>query len=346
MLYCQYAKAPKGGEKKGVVVMKKFLSLLVALVMLCSAVGVLAEESKPVIGISWSYAEQNESYLNTYCRVIEAAGGIPVQIAQIVSSDVAYDEGGTILPEYIEESGMLKQEYADKIKALDYDTTNLAEAMEGVDGVFFVGGEDVSPTLFAAPMPELNNGEEINATRDISDYLLMGYCLDNDIPLFGACRGEQVLGIVSGCQFLQDIPNYYASMGAAYDDCHRMPPGTPNRTYARHDVELVGTDSIFYGIVGADTLENVSSWHHQAVIGVDGTDLTVVSKTVAEGLTIIEGIERPDKTFCLGLQFHPENDVVMMLNGEEEICNFEICLGVFEALVAAAAGTAELDKAA
>ena len=79
--------------------------------------------------------------------------------------------------------------------------------MQGIDGVFFTGGEDVSPSLFAKPQTEANEGEEINATRDISDYTLMAYCLENDVPTLGACRGEQVLGIVSGAGFIQDIPN-------------------------------------------------------------------------------------------------------------------------------------------
>ena len=58
--------------------------------------------------------------------------------------------------------------------------------MQAIDGVFFTGGEDVSPSLFKVPEKEKNEGEEINATRDISDYMLMAYC-----PSKRTCRRSQ-----------------------------------------------------------------------------------------------------------------------------------------------------------
>ena len=129
---------------------------------------------------------------------------------------------------------MLRQYYANKIKSRNYAQTNVAEVMKGVDAVFLTGGEDISPSLFKIPQEEANCGEAINATRDISDYTLWAYCIDKNIPALGVCRGEQMLGIVSGCKFTQDIPTYYAKNGAQYNDTHRMPVGTKNRTYARH----------------------------------------------------------------------------------------------------------------
>lgn len=70
-------------------------------------------------------------------------------------------------------------------------------------------------------------GEEINATRDISDYTLMAYCLSKDVPTLGACRGMQVMSIVSGTGFIQDIPAYYQAKGKTYDDSHRDARGRP-----------------------------------------------------------------------------------------------------------------------
>ena len=133
---------------------------------------------------------------------------------------------------------MLKQEYADQIKAKNLANSNVGEAMAGIDGVFFTGGEDVSPSLFKVPQKEDNMGEEINATRDISDYTLMAYCLSKDVPTLGACRGMQVMSIVSGTGFIQDIPAYYQAKGKTYDDSHRMPADAPDRDYARHVVDI------------------------------------------------------------------------------------------------------------
>ena len=48
--------------------------------------------------------------------------------------------------------------------------------MQGIDGVFGTGGEDISPSLYKVPETEKNHGETINAARDISDYALQDYC--------------------------------------------------------------------------------------------------------------------------------------------------------------------------
>ena len=282
---------------------------------------------KPYIGISWKSNTQNYDSFKT---VIRAAGGNPVELDRVTSTAVAYDKDGKILDSYLEESGMLKQEYADQIKAKNLANSNVGEAMAGIDGVFFTGGEDVSPTLFKVPQKEANMGEEINATRDISDYTLMAYCLSKDVPTLGACRGMQVMSIVSGTGFIQDIPAYYQAKGKTYDDSHRMPADAPDRDYARHVVGIIDTDSCMYDIVGADKLENVSSWHHQAVTDVTSdTGLTVVAKTTVNGLDIVEAVENQSKTFCLGVQFHPENDAKLALHDgkpEEAKCDPDVCL--------------------
>ena len=85
----------------------------------------------------------------------------------------------------------------------------------------------------------------------------------------------------------------------------------------------------------ADVLQNVSSWHHQAVKSVEGTGLTVTAKTTLNGVDIIEAVENKDKTFCVGVQFHPENDCSLVLyQGKEAPCDFDTCLAFFENLVA------------
>ena len=325
------------------------VTVLLTLVMLAQGSLCFAEpvDAKPVIGISWSYTEQEEEYVEYYDCVIEAAGGIPVHLPQITSSAVIYDDASFIIDDQLEATGMLKTEFAEAIKACDFSLTNLDAAMDGVDGVFFVGGEDISPSLFAQPQTETNNGEAINATRDVSDYLLMAYCIENDIPLFAACRGEQMLGIVSGCQFAQDIPNYFALMGADYPDTHRMPPDAEDRDYARHSIDVVAGTAA-YDIIGADTLDNVSSWHHQTIVDIKNTNLTVNATSTVNGVTTIEGVERADKTFCVGMQFHPENDCwIALTEGDPAAapCDYDVCLGFFQALVNAAAAQNLADAA-
>ena len=292
-----------------------------------------AVAAKPVIGISWKSFTQDYS---GFKAVLKEAGAIPVEMPQIRSSAATYGKDGMLTADCVTGTGNLIPEIANKIKAKDFASTNAAEAMTYVDGMFFTGGEDISPNLFAKPVPEANKGEEINATRDISDYTLLSYCIEKDIPTFCVCRAEQMLSIVSGATFIQDIPDYYASKGATYADTHRMPPDAPNRTYARHDVQIDKTSKWLYDIIGSTELKNVSSWHHQAVGDVSGTPLTVVARTVADGVEIIEGIERQDKTFILGVQFHPENDCKLVYydkTPEKALCNVDTCMGFFHTLI-------------
>ena len=45
-----------------------------------------------------------------------------------------------------------------------------------------------------------------------------------------------------------------------------------------------------------------------------GTRLTVTGITKTSGVDMIEAVERQDKTFVLGIQFHPEIAVVRSLD--------------------------------
>ena len=88
---------------------------------------------------------------------------------------------------------------------------------------------------------------------------------------------------------------------------------------------MTDTDSLLYDIVGGTTLDNVASWHHQAV-NPDrvGDGLTVVS-SAADG--VIEALEYQDNHFALGVQFHPEADALTS----------DAFMAFFEALLEAAA---------
>ena len=115
-----------------------------------------------------------------------------------------------------------------------------------------------------------------------------------------------------------------------------MPVGAPNRTYARHSVTVSKDSEWLYDIVGDTKLDNVSSWHHQTVGSVEGTDRPVVATATGNGVTTVEAVELQDNTFCLGIQWHPENDAKIVLFDkapEKALCDFDVCLSFFEMLV-------------
>lgn len=336
-------------EQERGICMKNWKKLLCAAMASCaltaaatldvSAADAAPEPHKPVIGITW---KSNTQDYTAFKKIIEMAGGIPVELPQVKSKDVAYNADGSVKKDCLYPSGMLKEEYADAIKDNRFDNTNVAEAMKGVDGVFFTGGEDISPSLYRIPQKEENLGAAINAARDISDYTLMSYCIENNIPAFAVCRGQQMLGVVSGATMIQDLPTYYNANSpekeAAIKGVHRYTPQDPH-DYVHHEVAIFNIPSHLHDIVGADHLEKVSSMHHQAVLNIKGTPLVQTAETIRGGVSVLEGIENPYKDFIVGVQFHPENDLKeVLINGKDsaKFCDTDTCLRFFQALVKAA----------
>lgn len=324
--------------------MKKWSHVLSAAILtvgICLGYGQEAQAmvgGKTVIGISWKSPKQAKSY-EAFKKIITMAGGIPVELDQIKSTDVTYAADGTVDKAYVEPSGMLKQAYADKIRHDGFERTNIQTVMQGIDGVFGTGGEDISPSLYKVPETEKNHGETINAARDISDYALQDYCRRHDIPVLNVCRSEQMMGIVYGVTFIQDIPDYYKTQGVkAYKEIHRMAPGTPNRDYTHHAIRILPVNSKLRSIVGDDTFDKFSSWHHQNILSVAGTGLIQTAEYTDQGLSLVEGVEDPHRKFAVGLQFHPENDikqVVLNHKDPKSYADVDICLAFFKALIAA-----------
>lgn len=136
----------------------------------------------------------------------------------------------------------------------------------------------------------------------------MAYCLDHDIPILGFCRGSQMLGVVSGATMIQDLPVWFASQNLDYNYEHRREKseGETYRDYTPHDVKLAG-DSHLAKMFGTTTLTAVPSWHHQAILSVDGTPLSVTATTSVSGIETIEGIERKNKALCRSCAVPPRS---------------------------------------
>jgi len=323
--------------------MKRMISLLLALCLLAGIAPVSAETvpfpGKPVIGIAWR-ADTDSEFFTNVCRAIEAAGGTWVMLDQVLSPDLTYDSEGR-LQEGTTEQGSLEEAAAKCVRVNTWYGSNAAEAVGNIPIVLFTGGEDISPSLYYTPEEWHGIEEEIdyNAARDVSDYLTMSYCLDHDIPVMGFCRGMQMLAVVSGAETIQDVPEYFSELGAEYGDEHRNRKDSPEgyRDYAAHDVQVV-PGSFLYEMTGEEILTGCPSWHHQAVENVDFTRLKVTGYVETSGIRMIEAVERTDKDFAVGLQFHPEAAVVKHLDGadnRDDYMDYETALSFFRWIVEA-----------
>jgi putative glutamine amidotransferase len=175
-----------------------------------------------------------------------------------------------------------------------------ADVVRDAAGILLLGGPDVEPSLFGeAPHPTFEASEP---GRDAYETELIRLAIERDIPLLAICRGIQILNVALGGTLIQDIPT---QVPAAIR--HTKVPDAPKTTIG-HNIS-VSEGSRLRAILGApshaDGTYAVNSRHHQAVKD-PGRDL-VVTAVAPDG--IVEAIERPASTFCVGVQWHPENFV-------------------------------------
>ena len=149
-----------------------------------------SSDAEGVIGIAWRSDADSEFFTNI-TRTLEDLGIPYAMVDQVVDYSIPY-EGNSVASFCIDENDILLPVYAEEVKSELYHNSNIDEVMHARDyrAVIFTGGEDIAPTLLASPEPwhGIEAEKDYNATRDVSDYLLMTYCIDNDIPVIAGDR--------------------------------------------------------------------------------------------------------------------------------------------------------------
>jgi putative glutamine amidotransferase len=167
------------------------------------------------------------------------------------------------------------------------------EVLDVVDGLILAGGADIDPSAYGAdPHPELGHTVP---ERDASEIALARRALERDIPLLGICRGMQLMNVATGGTLRQHLPEDFGHHE------HRPTPGSFDD--ADHDVRLA-PGSLAARAAGEE-LHSTKSHHHQGVAEI-GEGLEVTGWSTLDELP--EAIEAPDRTFALGVQWHPEVD--------------------------------------
>ena len=315
--------------------------MAVVFVLLCLSGCHSGKKDVTTVGIAWN-ADKNIETVKNITDVLDTLDCKWVVLEQVVCDKVSY-RSGAVAEEALNEDGYLSAEAAKAVKECPADKSNAADVMAGIDAVIFAGGSDIEPTLYGytAAWHGIRDERDYDPARDINDYLLMSYCLEKDVPVLGICRGMQMLGVVSGASVIQDIPTFFRAVNAEYSYEHRNQAATPDayRDYAAHDVTIEDTQSILYDVYKTNTLTGCPSWHHQALFSVLGKPLRVSGYTMTSGFAVIEAIERTDKTFALGIQFHPEAAAVKHMTNaanKDEFMSYDTAILVFNKLIEAA----------
>ncbi|HEX3977501.1 MAG TPA: sigma-70 family RNA polymerase sigma factor [Solirubrobacteraceae bacterium] len=154
------------------------------------------------------------------------------------------------------------------------------------DGMVLTGAfTDLHAGLYGE-VPRIARGEP-DFERDRIDLGVLTAALAMDLPVLGVCRGHQLLNIASGGDLYQDVVGDGATTVEHGAGAH------PVRTHA---------GAAMRSLLGRSTY--VDSEHHQAIRRV-GRGLKATA-TSPDG--VVESIERTDRRFALGLQWHPERD--------------------------------------
>jgi putative glutamine amidotransferase len=178
-------------------------------------------------------------------------------------------------------------------------STDVAAALEGLDGLVLTGGGDVAPARYGeAPHPST---EEAEPGRDDFELALVSMARQQRLPILAICRGAQVLNVAYGGTLVQDIAS---QVPGALTHTTEVPP---HRAFELSHEVWLDKDTILSNVMRERLSDSdackVNSRHHQAVRQIG--DGLIVSATAPDG--VIEAIEDPAARFCLGVQWHPEN---------------------------------------
>jgi putative glutamine amidotransferase len=175
---------------------------------------------------------------------------------------------------------------------------NDVEALRGIydalDGVFLAGGVDVDPASYHEPREALCGRTDLD--RDGVEILLTQWARADGKPVFGVCRGLQIINVAAGGTLYQDCTEYYE--GSIKHDY--FPTAGYARDYLAHTVRIEPGTRLYEAYGAAEG--TVNSMHHQGLKHI--ADGLIASCTAPDGL--IEALESEGVAFCVGVQWHPE----------------------------------------
>lgn len=170
----------------------------------------------------------------------------------------------------------------------------LAHYADWLDGVVMHGGADVWPGSYGEePLREEWLGDRV---RDLYDLAVVEAFAQAGKPIFGVCRGLQLINVAFGGTLYQDlqtqVPDAFIHRDASTYDLNF------------HSVDIVQGTRLSALYPGVERVR-VNSIHHQGI-----KDLSPEFEAEAFSVTdgIVEAIRRKDrsKSYIAALQWHPE----------------------------------------
>lgn len=194
-------------------------------------------------------------------------------------------------------AGALTYVLAEPVDAASAPTP--AEVVADLDGLVLSGGEDVAPVTYGRqPLRPEWAGQP---RRDQYELSLVAAALDAGVPVFGICRGHQLLNVAMGGTLVGDLATEVGDAVAhrSQDRYHRN----------RHEVVLEAGTALAALYPGTERA-TVNSVHHQAIDDL-GDGLVVEARSpldgVVEAVRLVGSAPGSDR-WAVGVQWHPEFD--------------------------------------
>lgn len=179
------------------------------------------------------------------------------------------------------------------------DDEDLRQILESLDGLVLCGCNlDLDPVRLG--MEKHPATRSMPALREDFDRRLCKLAVEMKIPVLAIGAGMQTMNVVTGGTLIQHIPEEFTK------PLHHRDPVETN---LRHIIDIV-PGTLMDQIYGPGEIR-INSQHHMAVNQVG--EPFQVSASSPDG--VVEAYESTDDDwFCLGVQWHPENDTASALD--------------------------------
>lgn len=207
------------------------------------------QKQRPVVGITENCDAEDVSLMRSYVEAVRRGGSMPFVLLQTADRD------------------------------------EVRRQLQMIDVLLLPGGGDIAPQYYGEPVA---GSHEPNPLRDSFEWLVLDEAVALGLPVFGICRGLQLINIYFGGTLVQD-------MGPKLVAVHSVPD---RKWHPVHPIRIAD-DSRLSRVLEASQAD-VNSTHHQCV-GRLGRGL----KATAWCGDIVEAVEHETLPIW-AVQFHPE----------------------------------------
>lgn len=168
-----------------------------------------------------------------------------------------------------------------------------AEVINRVGALVLTGGEDIEPCRYGEQPSDHIDYMPFDSARDEMELSITRAALDDDLPIYGICRGMQLLNVAMGGSLVQHLDGH---SGTELED---------DEWEASYHHIYISPGSKLAAVVGSGGFVRVNSLHHQGVREAQKSPHLLASAySLEDGL--IEALESPRHRWVIAVQFHPE----------------------------------------